>query len=144
LDNLGKKTRFRREGSKITTGVKIEKSKVIFNYDIAIKYPASSITSPKTLKLKHNQTFNSPLFEMYDIVAFYQKSHKEDPDLIAINRLADLLVKRNLTLDRYPVKGLKHDTHIRIIQRKTRDKKPSKSPEFFQFLNKYLPVKRRN
>jgi hypothetical protein len=111
------------------TTVIIEKSKVIFNINIPITIEREGHKTKFETK-KHQITQNSKLFEILEIANFITESHKDDPNLLCLNCIAEMALERDVYVDMLEFNPT--TTQIIIIENKT-----GEEPYIFEFLNKY-------
>lgn len=83
------------------------------------------------LQLKDNEiTFNSSLFDIYEIADFLTKSHVENPNMFCANCIVDMAKQRNLYVDLIDYKD--NSTMVMISENWS-----YAEPYLFEFLNKY-------
>ncbi|MDP2925852.1 MAG: hypothetical protein Q8N99_05765 [Nanoarchaeota archaeon] len=151
------KIRFIPGGSKIQTNVKIKKGIVEFNHDISLIISENNMYRTR-FNTKINPTpIPSKLYEMIEIAKFITDSHKEDPDMMNITKLAEMAKERNLRVESIGFDDLPNCTYYKIVKRKKgessiqlgglsdntdpKEKEVEDSsglPNVFQFLNRYL------
>ena len=141
LDALEKspKVQFVRKASRIRTKTSIKKGKVVLAYEVSLATNLSSKAVGVTFNMKTPEvSFKSRLFEMYEIARYVTDSHKEDPEMIAINVLADMAEERHLKVEMLSIDGMEHCT-LCVIRLDKREKENERvgAPSTFLFLNRY-------
>lgn len=147
LKRLDEKVTLQKNGSKISTKTKIEKGKIAFNYDVTIKLPTEDPNLVITLRTNLDYSFESKLFEMYEIAKYYTDSHRGDSESISITVLSDMAEKRDLYINMMDVADVDNETLVKISTIKEDEKLDNKEkvilPIVYTFLNRY-PEKKKN
>ena len=120
---------FKITNTNINTRTKINPGNVRFDIDSRVSIEREGNTL--NVKLKENPISQvSLLFEMLEIASFITDSHREDPDFICINCIADLAEERDVYVD---LLDFADDTTLVLIS----ENKTSTEPYTFEFLNRY-------
>jgi len=111
------------------TSVNIKDASVLFKIDssITIEREGNKI---KFETKKHPIEQASKLSEIIEIASYITNSHKEDPDMICINCVAEMARERDVYVDMLDF----DETTTQII---ISENKSSEEPYIFEFLNKY-------
>ena len=130
---------FVRKGSRICTKTSIKKGEVVFAYEVSLVTKLSSKAVGVTFNMKTPEvSFKSRLFEMYEIARYVTDSHKEDPEMIAINVLADMANERKLRVDMLGLEEMDGCALIKIVKDdREEENKGVGAPSVFLFLNRY-------
>lgn len=112
------------------TSVNIQKGNVVFTMDLPITIKKDNkriIINPKD----NSVSVNSEINEMFEIATYITDSHKENPELVCINCVADMAKERNLFVDMMDFDDA--TTTLVVISGNNTEI----SPSVFEFLNKY-------
>jgi len=133
------KIHFVRKGSRIRTKTSIKKGEVVFAYEVSLVTNLSSKAVGVTFNMKTPEvSFKSRLFEMYEIAKYVTDSHKEDPEMIAINVLADMAEERHLKVEMLSIDGMEHCTlYVIGLHKREKENEGVGAPSAFLFLNRY-------
>lgn len=107
-----------------------EKEEVIFTIDLPIIIEREG----KRMLLELNElpvSQESYLYRILEVAKYITDSHKDDPDMICINCVADMAFRRELYVDFIEFRG-DTETLVMITENKTMTE-----PYVFEFLNKY-------
>ncbi len=113
------------------TKTEIKKGEVSFKTDLSLTISKSDLTSDFKLK-KHPVVIESSLYDILEVADYITESHKEDPEMICINCVADMAEIRNLYVDMIDF-GDDETTTLTVIS----ENYTSSEPYIFEFLNKY-------
>ena len=120
---------FNLDYARSTTDTTIKEKEVVFEIDIPINIEKDD--NIITFELKdHPVTQPSYLFGILEVANYITESHREDPELICINCVADMARERDLFVDMIDFEET--ETLIVISENKT-----ASAPYIFEFLNKY-------
>jgi len=111
------------------TSATIKETMVTFTVDSSITIEREE-NQIKFETKKHKVEQSSKLFEIIEIADYITDSHKEDPDMICINCVAEMARERDVYVDMLDFDET--TTQIIISENKT-----SEEPYIFEFLNKY-------
>jgi len=115
--------------SKTTSNIK--ENKVEFEIDLTITMTKGDLSSEFELE-NHPITVNSKLFEILEVATYITDSHREDPEMICINCVADMAEIRDLYIDMVDF-GAEESTTLNIISENV----SSGETYIFEFLNRY-------
>jgi hypothetical protein len=114
------------------TEVSIKKTGVLFKIDESIIIEKEKNKVKFELK-EHPIEQASKLYQILEIADYITESHREDPDFVCINCVAEMAQEREVYVDM-----LEFDettTKVMILENKT-----SEEPYLFEFLNKYVAL----
>ncbi len=120
---------FKLTFSKPKTKTSIQDKKVIFNTELQVRIENDGKTTLFELN-KYPISVNSSLNNILEIASYITESHKQDPNFICINCLAQLSKEKNVYIDFIAFEP--DSTLVMIIENSTQP-----VPYIFQFLNKY-------
>jgi len=120
---------FQLSYSQPTTKTEIKPSEAKFTSQLSFKIEHEGNTIDFELN-QHTITINSPLNEILEVSDFITESHKQDPNLMCINCIAELAKERELYVDFIAIE--QDTTLVMIIENRTMPE-----PYLFEFLNKY-------
>lgn len=110
---------------------KIKQKEVEFEIDFSITMTKGDLSSEFELK-NHPVIVESKLYEILEVAQYITDSHKEDPEMICINCVADMAEIRGLYVDMVDF-GADESTTLNIIS----ENMTSAETYVFEFLNKY-------
>jgi len=113
------------------TKTEIKQGEVSFKTDLSLTISKSDLTADFELK-KHPVVIESSLYDILEVADYITESHKDDPDMICINCVADMAEIRNLYVDMIDF-GDDETTTLTVIS----ENYTSSEPYIFEFLNKY-------
>lgn len=113
------------------TTAKIKENEVEFKVDFSITMTKGELSSDFELK-NHPVFVESKLFEILEVTTYITDSHKEDPEMICINCVADMAEIRDLYVDMLDFGADESTTLVVISENMT-----SAEPYVFEFLNRY-------
>ena len=120
---------FQLRYSQPKTKATIKPSSLTFNTNLPVIIEHEGNTINFDLN-QHPVTLNSSLSEILEITDFITESHKQDPNMICINCVAELAKERNLYVDFIAFQ--EDTTLVMILENRTMEE-----PYLFEFLNKY-------
>lgn len=115
--------------SKPNTKTSINKGYTSFATQLPVKIEHGGNTIDFNLD-QHITTINSSLYEIIEVADYITNSHKENPELMCINCIAELAKEKQLYVDFIAIE--KDTALVMILENRTMEE-----PYIFQFMNKY-------
>ena len=115
------------------TSVEINEGEVSFEIDLTMGFSKEEVSVEYKLE---NQplVIDSQLYEILEVAQYITDSHKEDPEMICINCVADMAKIRNLYVDMIDFSD--EVTVLNVISENV----TSADPYVFEFLNRYRGI----